>query len=121
MKADLNDYFPASNLARLYRARNKQGDQDRAMQAASVTAAGCERAMARNPADEWLRPTLLGSAFDAGNVEKARELADQIEEEKPATWKLDTTIPDLELAIKFHEGDRAGQLTEVLKRLKALV
>jgi hypothetical protein len=119
MKADLNDYYPASNLARLYRKRNKTGDQDRAVLAASVTLAGCDRAMAKDPRDEWLRPTLLGAAFDAGNVEKAQELAEQIEQEQPAAWKLDTTIPDLELAIQFHEGDRAAALNEVLKRLKA--
>jgi hypothetical protein len=51
-----------------------------------------ERARARNSNDEWLHPTLLGAAFDAGDVEKAQEFADQVSEDGPAAWKLDTCL-----------------------------
>ena len=76
MKLDLNDYFPSSNLARLYRTRGRKGDDNRARISAAVTLTACERARLRNSNDEWLNPTLLGAAFDAGDVEKAQELAE---------------------------------------------
>ena len=44
--------------------------------------------------DEWLRATLLGAAFDAGDADKAEELADDVETEDPALWKLKTTLDD---------------------------
>jgi tetratricopeptide (TPR) repeat protein len=121
MKADLNDYYPASNLARLYRARNSKGDDDRARTAAAVTLLGCERARARNVDDPWLKPTLVGAAFDAGDVEKARELADQVSQEGAVAWKLQTTLSDLEFAVGFHEPERAAELSEILDELKGLV
>jgi tetratricopeptide (TPR) repeat protein len=91
MRLDLNDYYPSSNLARLYRTRNRKGDEDKVRISASITLVACSRARARNSNDEWLNPTLLGAAFDAGDVEKAQELADQVREDGPAAWKLDTT------------------------------
>jgi len=33
--------------------------------------AACRRALARGTADEWVRPTLLGLAFDRGDVAEA--------------------------------------------------
>jgi len=68
MYLDLNDYFPSCNLARLYRMRNKKGDDKRATVSAAVTEVACERARRSNSADPWLKPTLLGAAFDAGDV-----------------------------------------------------
>src|ERR1017187_5725043 len=44
MKLDLNDYYPSSNLARLYRTRGRKGDEDRARVSAAVTLIACERA-----------------------------------------------------------------------------
>ena len=32
--------------------------------------------MQRNPNDPWIRPTLLGAAFDAGDVPQAKKLLD---------------------------------------------
>jgi hypothetical protein len=78
MKVDLNDYYPSSNLARLYRTRKRKGDEDKAYIAAAVVLTACERARMRRSKDEWLNPTLLGAAFDAGDVEKAQELANQV-------------------------------------------
>lgn len=37
MKLDLNNYYPPSNLARLYRTRIRKGDEDRARILAAVT------------------------------------------------------------------------------------
>jgi hypothetical protein len=40
--------------------------------------AACERARRMQVADEWVRPTLLGAAFDLGDPDKAEELADAL-------------------------------------------
>jgi hypothetical protein len=120
MHADLNDYYPASNLARLYRARGRPGDEDRAQVAAAVTLTACERALARGSQDEWLKPTLLGAAFDHGDADRARELVDEIQNEGLSAWKLATTIPDCELAMSLHPADTAAALAPVLASLKSL-
>jgi MAP3K TRAFs-binding domain len=121
MKADLNDYYPASNLARLYRIRNEKGDQEQARVAAAVTLLGCERSRERKGGDPWLKPTLLAAAFDAGNVKSARKLAGEVTAEGPAAWQLETVISDLETALKFQEGERAAALGQILAELKSLV
>ncbi len=95
MKLDLNDYYPTSNLARLLRTRGEEGDEERAKAAAFVTLVAGERAKARNPKDEWLNPTLLGAAFDAGDAAAAERLYNQIRKEDLAAWKLGTTLDDL--------------------------
>ena len=48
---DLNDYYPGSNLARMYRARNDEDGEQRTRVAAAVTAVGCERARAKGGKD----------------------------------------------------------------------
>jgi len=121
MKLDLNDYYPSCNLPRLYRARGKRGDEDRARAAAEVARISCERALQRNPADEWVRPTLLGMAFDSGNVIAAEDLAEQVIQEGAVTWKLATTLGDLEFSVsQTHEAETRSGLQAVLERLKAL-
>lgn len=80
----------------------------------------CESVLKLKPDDEWLRPTLLGAAFYAGDVEKARELAEKVSAEGPAAWKLETTLADLKLAITFHDGEKAQKLTEIEDGLDAL-
>jgi tetratricopeptide (TPR) repeat protein len=121
MKRDLNDYYPSSNLARLYRTRKRKGDDDKARVSAAVTLTACERARLRSASDEWLNPTLLGSAFDAGDVEKARELADQVRADGPAVWKLETTLDDCRTASQLHEEPRRNDLLQILIELEALL
>jgi len=121
MKLDLNDYYPASNLARLYRTRKRKGDDDKARIAAAVTLTACERARIRKSTDEWLNPTLLGSAFDAGDVEKAQELADQVRTEGPSAWKLETTLDDCKTAAELHAEPKRGELLGILAQLVALL
>ncbi len=120
MQLDLNDYYPSSNLARLYRLRARRGDEDRARVAAAVTSVACERARAKGTNDPWLKPTLLGAAFDAGDVSKAGELADQVRDDGPVAWQLQATLSDLRRAITFHTGDTAAQLTEILSDLEKI-
>jgi tetratricopeptide (TPR) repeat protein len=118
MRLDLNDYYPSSNLARLYRTRNRRGDEDKARIAAAITVVACERAQTRRSGDEWLNPTLLGAAFDAGDVDKAQELADKVRLEGPAAWKLDTTLSDCRNSAQLWEEPRRSELLAVVAQLE---
>lgn len=100
MHLDLNDYFPSCNLPRLYRARGEEGDEAKATVAAQIAFYACERAKARNPQDEWINPTLLGAAFDSGDVKRARELVKQVRRDGIATWKMMTTLTDIDLSVE---------------------
>jgi len=78
MHLDLNDYYPSSNLARLYRARKDEDDEQKARVSAAVAMVACERARAKGGKDSWLKRTLLGAAFDAGDVASAKRLAKEV-------------------------------------------
>lgn len=121
MTLDLGNYYPSSNLARLYRERGEPGDEQRAAEAEVATALACRAAIARGTADEWVRPTLLGNAFDRGDVAEAIRLRGLIEEDGPDAWKLATTLADLRRSTAQHDDDtvRAG-LAAVLDELEAL-
>jgi tetratricopeptide (TPR) repeat protein len=122
MWLDLNDYYCSSNLPRLLRRRNKAGDSDHAARIAHGVMLACERKRMGGTQDEWLKPTLLGAAFDSGDVEKARSLADELRDEGAAEWKLATTLSDLEDAVALHpDGETKSQLTTLLGELKALL
>jgi tetratricopeptide (TPR) repeat protein len=121
MKLDLNDYFPSSNLARLYRTRKRKGDDDKARISAAVTLIACDRARMRNSADAWLNPTLLGAAFDAGDVEKARELADQVAADGPAAWQLKSTLDDCRTAALLYEEPHRSELLAIVADLEKLL
>jgi tetratricopeptide (TPR) repeat protein len=108
MRLDLNDYYPSCNLPRLYRQRSEEGDAEKADLAARVALLACERSVERNPGDEWAKPTLLGMAFDAGEVAAAKRWAKEVRREGAAVWKLETTIADLERSV--------GQLTDPAKQ-----
>ena len=121
MKLDLNDYYPSSNLARLYRTRKRKGDEDKARVSAAVALTACERAKLRKAADEWINAALLASAFDAGEVGKAEEWAEVIAAEGAANWKLQTTLADCRVAAELFGEPRRTQLLSVAVRLEALI
>ena len=122
MLLDLNDYYPSSNLPRLYRARGSRGDAEKAKATAQVVYFACQRARQRGASDDWLKPTLLGAAFDAGDVEAAEGLQDEIAQEGPAAWKLATTLDDLELSLQFvAEDTQRTALRDVLEGLRKLL
>ncbi len=121
METDLNAYYPSSNLSRLYRQRGGKGDDDRARAAAVVAMAACARAKKLGGGDEWLRPTLLGMAFDAGDVTAAEELAEEVAREGAAAWKLKATLNDLDISLQQAIPERKQQLQAVLTQLKALL
>src|SRR6185295_7819037 len=88
---------------------------------AAVTMTACERARNRRSHDEWLNPTLLGAAFDAGDVEKAQELADQVATEGPSAWKLETMLEDCRIAAQLYDDPRRTELLEIVVQLDALL
>jgi hypothetical protein len=120
MDLDLNEYYCSSNLPRLYRERNRKGDQERAQAVLNIVMAACDRAERRSTSDEWLRPTLLVAAFDLGDADKAEELCDDVAEEGPALWQIDSIVHDLERSVlRVEDDDRRQRLNGVIARLKA--
>jgi hypothetical protein len=123
MELDLNAYYSASNLSRLYRERAEPGDEQLAEEAQAATALACKAAVSRGTADEWVRPTLLGLAFERGDVAEAIRLRGEVEREGPTRWHLETTLKDLKASIDASDDAdvRAGlqavldQLAELLK------
>ena len=120
MQLDLNDYYPGSNLARLYRVRNDEDDEQKARVSAAVTTIACERARAKGGSDPWLKPTLLGAAFDAGDVARAKQLAREVRREGSAAWQLETTLADLRRAVELHSGDTSTALARILADLETI-
>jgi tetratricopeptide (TPR) repeat protein len=122
MLLDLNNYYPSSNLPRLYRERGDEGDAERAGVAAQVAMMACERARARNAQDEWLNPTLLGLAFDAGDVAAAKRCVKLVRRDGPAAWKLETTLDDLDRSVAQATNAATQQaLAAMVEELKALL
>jgi hypothetical protein len=120
MKLDLNAYYCSSNLARLYRARAKPGDEELAQTAIRVTIAACERARELNLADDWMRATLLTAAFDSGDPDKAEQLADDVLNEGPAAWRIDTILADLKDSLLYvSDSAKRARLAAVIERVKA--
>jgi hypothetical protein len=90
--SDLNDYYCSSNLPRLYRARGKSRTTTAAPNRRSIRwMIACERAKQRGQSDDWLNATLLTAAFDAGDADKAEELADEIDAAGTAPYKIEIT------------------------------
>jgi hypothetical protein len=118
MELDLNQYYCSSNLPRLYKVRKRKGDDERALSVSKIVIAACERAKKLGVADEWLRATLLGTAFDAGDADKAEDLATEVIAEGTPQWKLDSTIGDLKASVaQVQDKDRRDRLSEVLQRI----
>jgi hypothetical protein len=122
MELDYNEYFCSSNLPQLLRARAEDGDDERAAIVDHFVVAACERARTRGVADEWLRPTLLGAAFRAGDVKRAAELAKRIKLEGAARWKLSSTLADLADAIRQTANtENRSRLQQIYDDLTLLV
>jgi tetratricopeptide (TPR) repeat protein len=120
MELDLNAYFCSCNLPRLYRARARAGDEERAQTTLRLVIAACERARRLSVADDWLRPTLLAAAFDVGDPDKAEELADAVMDEGPAMWKVESVLADLKASVvQVPDGAKRARLAAVIERIKA--
>jgi hypothetical protein len=116
MEIDLNQYYCSCNLPRLYKARKRKGDDERALSVSKIVIAACVRAKKLGLADEWLPATLLSTAFDSGDADKAEELAPEIVAEGAARWKVDTLLRDLETSVQQAENaDLRDRLAAILK------
>jgi hypothetical protein len=121
MELDLNEYFCACNLPRLYRQRERKGDEERAQNVLRAVIAACERAKRRNATDPWLRATLLGAAFDAGDADKAEELAEEVKDEGAARWQLDSLLGALQSSVALvADTELRERLQSVVDRLKTV-
>jgi tetratricopeptide (TPR) repeat protein len=119
MELDLNAYYCSSNLPRLYRKRARPGDDERAQTVLRLAIAACERARRLQVADEWVRPTLLGAAFDLGDPDKAEELADAVIAEGAPKWKVNSVLRDLEDSIvQVSDTAKRARLSAVIDRIK---
>jgi hypothetical protein len=99
-----------------------QDDERRAVDAATVAMVACRSSMSRKVYDPWAGPTLLGATFDRGDVEKARDLVEEIRQEGTVAWKLETTIKDLSESLVLHEQpDVQAGLAEVLATVREMV
>jgi hypothetical protein len=121
MILDLNDYYPAGNLPRLYRLRGGEGDERKAVVAATITVAASQRSITLGMDDPWARQTLLGAAFDTGDVAEASKLLPAIRKDGAARWQLETTLKDLAVSLGLQQDPevRTG-LSEVLTSLRDL-
>jgi hypothetical protein len=121
MELDLNQYYCSCNLPRLYRQRNRKGDELRAQSVAPIVVAACERARKLGVADEWLRATLLGAAFDAHDCDKAEELAAEMASQGSARWQIDSTMGDLKLSVsQVEDKDTKERLQAILETLQSI-
>ena len=121
MTLDLNDYYPASNLPRLYRLRGREGDEQKAVLAATVTVAASRRSIALGMDNEWTRQTLLGAAFDTGAIDEAAKLLPDIRKEGAAKWQLKATLEDLVVSLDLQrDPDVKTGLGELLNSLRDL-
>jgi hypothetical protein len=122
MLLDLNQYYCASNLPRLYRTRKKDGDDQLASEAEDVAAMACRRGIELGVADEWARSTLLTLAFDAGDVSKAQELRSEVIREGVIAWQLTSTMGDLRVSVESQSNEAVRrQLMELLSELHQLL
>jgi hypothetical protein len=124
MMLELSGFYCMSNLARLYRRRRSEGDEQRAVVAQRVTVMACELMLERHPEDEWVRPTLLGAAFDSGDVQAAEHWCKKVKgegREGRVRWRLDTTIVDLERSAAQAPTKVRRRLEKLVAELKALL
>jgi hypothetical protein len=122
MELDYNQYYCSSNLPLLLRARGEEGDAGRAVIVDHFVVAACERARKEGVADEWLRPTLLGAAFRAGDFKLAVGLAKAVRLEGPTRWKLSSTLADLAESVRqTADPEKRGQFQQVYDDLARLV
>lgn len=121
MAEDLNDYYPSSNLPRLYRHRGKPGDEQRANDVATIVKAACQRVLDRDGDDGWVLLTQLGAAFDRGNAAEAQELAEKVRQSGPALFRLTTTMADLQASYDLQSPEEQAEMAGALAFVKAML
>ncbi|MDM0002835.1 hypothetical protein QTI24_29895 [Variovorax sp. J22P240] len=119
MLLELGNYYCVSNLARLYRMRGEEGDEEQAKFVQQLTVVMTESAIASGRADEWARATLLGAAFDAGSYEAAAKAVKLVKREGHAAWKIEVTLADLETSVaQMSDGSIQAKFKDLLQSLR---
>jgi hypothetical protein len=123
MMLDARDYLPLCHLPRLYRERQWDGDEKRAVTAASIVLLACERWRQRNPADPMPAYMELGAAFDMGDIVRAEKLLGEMRAQTtPALDMLPANIPDLRRSLSLLDDVRTSSaLASVLGGLQRLL
>jgi tetratricopeptide (TPR) repeat protein len=122
MMLDLNDYYPSSNLPRLYRERKQKGDEEEAKATAQLAMTACRRSIQRNPADPWGLPTLMAAAFDAGDVGAATDLLEKSRQTTIAPFQVESAVPDMWRGISLlKDKKKAGALASILGDFQRLL
>jgi hypothetical protein len=122
MMLDLNDYYPSSNLPRLYRDRRLDEDEKKAVTAANLAMLACERSRKRRPDDPWAALTMLGAAFDAGDISSANSLLGEITKVVTAPFYIQSTIPDLRRSLSLlTDVEMSSALASILAGLQRLL
>jgi hypothetical protein len=94
----------------------------RALTAAHVALAACQRARARNPQGNRSRPTLPGMAFDAVDPGRAAQLRAEIRTQGGAAWMLQTSVKDLKRSLALiPDGAKRTALASILEQLNTLL
>ncbi|MFK7892874.1 MAG: TRAFs-binding domain-containing protein [Granulosicoccus sp.] len=121
MQLDLNEFYCSSNLALLLTARGEKDDLKNAPLIDRLVVAACERVMALDETDEWVRPTLLGAAFRSGDQEEARRWLRKVAEQGVVFWKIDTTVHDLKDYLDMlPEGDSKQVMARIVAQLEEI-
>jgi tetratricopeptide (TPR) repeat protein len=122
MMLDLNDYYPSSNLPRLYRERKQKGDEEEAKATAQLAMTACRRSIQRNPADPWGLPTLMAAAFDAGDVGAATDLLEKSRQTTIAPFQVESAVPDMRRGISLlKDKKKAEALASILGDFQRLL
>ena len=117
MQLDLNEYYCASNLPSLLRARAEKEDAQRADAIETLIVAACRRAQQRGSRDPFLPATLFGTAFRRGETAALDDIVSEIE--GGVRWRLGTTLGDASDWIARAPLESRPALESILFRLRA--
>ena len=92
------------------------------MVAVNVALVAGERSRRRNPADPWVAPTLLGAAFDSGDIPSAERLLAEMNEEIAPPFYIQSTIPDLRRSLSLlSDAKTSAALAAILAGFQRLL
>ena len=90
--------------------------------AVNVALVAGERSRRRNPADPWVAPTLLGAAFDSGDIPSAERLLAEMNEEIAPPFYIQSTIPDLRRSLSLlSDAKTSAALAAILAGFQRLL
>jgi hypothetical protein len=116
MRLDLNDYYCSCNLPALLRERRGEGDELRAQLIDVVVLEACRRAEQLGSGDQWLYPTLFGSAFRTGDVGTVKTCLPRLQD--TPGFHLETTLQDAQLWLEQAPEASRPALRSVVDELR---